>query len=105
MAFADLIAATDVAARKHLGGVPVTYAPEEGEAVEVTGIFDASYVLVLDDGVESVAPVVWLALSDLPADPGTDAATLTIDGQDYKIRRTLKRDEMGSILLALHEVA
>jgi len=107
VAFLDLVAAADRAAQDHLGGVAVTYEPEGGVAVEVTGIFDAAHVLPATQGraeIEQVGPVLWVRLEDLPVDPDIDEPTITIAGTDYKIRER-QRDGAGSIRLLLHRVS
>lgn len=106
MAFADLVAQVDRAALSTLGGEPVTYAPEVGSAVEVTGIFDAQYVLAkggAEAGVEALGPAVFLRLEDLPVDPEEDEPTLTIGGVDYRVTER-RPDGMGGIVLALRLV-
>jgi hypothetical protein len=108
MSFADLIAQTDRAVQEHLGGVTVTYAPEVGDAVEVTGIFDAAFMLVApgNSSVEQAGPAVWLRLEDLPVHPDDDEPTLTIDGQDYTVReRQTDGPDGGTIRLLLHHAA
>lgn len=106
MAFADLVAAADRAAQLALGGELVTYAPQLGAPVQVTGIFDEVYVLAkgtAEAGVEALGPAVFFRLSDLPIDPEDDEPTLTIRAVDYRVteRRT---DGMGGIVLALRRV-
>lgn len=103
MAFSDLIASADRAARDHLGGVAVVYAPEVGDAVEVRGIFDARFVIADqgEAGVEQVAPAVWLELDELPVHPDDDEPTLTIEGRQYRVRER-QPDGMGTIRLLLH---
>lgn len=103
MAFADLVAAADRAALVHLGGVSVIYRPDEGDEVEVDGIFDASYVRV-ETGtgdVESVGPAVWLRIADLPVDPEDDDPELEIGGLTYAVHER-QRDGIGTIRLLLH---
>lgn len=104
MTFADLVSRVDDAARDHLGGVPVTYAPGVGDTVEVTGISDANYVLADPDGevgVEIVGPAVFLRLSELPSDPDDDDPTITITGSEYSVRAR-RRDSLGGVVLMLH---
>ena len=103
MAFADLIAGVDRAAQKLLGGETVIYHPAIGEPVNVTGIFDAQFVLDKGDGnagVETLGPAVFLRLEDLPADPEQDEPTLTIGGVDYRVIEH-RPDGLGGIVLAL----
>lgn len=103
MAFADLVAAADVAIREHLGGVTVTYQPEVGDAVAVGGMFDAQYRLIdpVNAGVEQTVPAVFLRLADLPADPDDDEPQLTIDGVTYSVRER-QPDGLGGIRFLLH---
>jgi hypothetical protein len=103
MAFADLVASIDDAVREHLGSVSVEYQPESGDAVEVDGLFDATYVLVDEGnaGVEQVGPAVWLKLDDLPVHPDDDEPQLTIAGKLYRVRER-QPDGMGTIRLLLH---
>lgn len=106
MAFSDLIALADRAVRDRLGSVPVVYAPAVGAPVNITGIFDANYVLADEghSGVEQVTPAVWLNLADLPLHPDLDEPQLSINGTLYKVRER-QPDTMGSIRLLLHRVA
>jgi len=102
-AFAELLVQVDRAAQAHLGGGPVVYRPAVGQPVEVTGIFDAQYVLAqgqAEAGVEALGPAVFLRLEDLPADPEQDEPTLTIGGLNYRVTER-KPDGMGGIVLAL----
>ena len=101
--FADLVAAADRAAQAALGGETVTYAPEVGDPVDVTGIFDELYVLAkgsAEAGVETLGPAVFLRLEDLPTDPDDDEPTLTIRSVDYRVTER-RPDGMGGIVLAL----
>lgn len=103
MVFADLVAAADRAVQDHLGGVAVVYRPEDGEEVEVTGMFDEQYVRV-DSGtgdVEQVGPAVWLRLADLPVDPEDDDPEIEIGGRTYRAHER-QRDGLGAIRLLLH---
>jgi hypothetical protein len=103
MTFAELVAGADRAVHATLGGELVTYAPAEGGPVEVTGIFDAVYVLAsgnAEAGVETTGPAVFLRLEDLPVDPEDDEPTLTIRGVAYRVTER-RPDSMGGIVLAL----
>lgn len=105
MAFADLVSAADRAIQGHLGSVKVIYRPEPelGDPVIVDGMFDASFVF-LDQGeagVESVGPVVFLLLVDLPVHPEDCNPRITINGVDYKVRER-QVDSLGGIKLFLH---
>jgi hypothetical protein len=107
MAFADLVAQTDRAVQGLLGSATVTYAPAEGDPVEVIGMFDENYILVLPEnaGVESAGPSVFLRLEDLPVHPDDDDPVLTIAGVDYTIReRQTDGSAGGGIRLLLHKV-
>jgi hypothetical protein len=107
MSFADLIAAADRVVHSKLGGEVVTYAPEVGDAVPVTGIFDEQYVLAkgtAEAGVETLGPAVFFRLEDLPVDPEDDEPTLTIRGDAYRVIER-RPDGMGGIVLALRLVA
>jgi hypothetical protein len=105
MAFSDLVAKIDRAVQGHLGGVDVVYAPAVGDAVTVTGMFDAAYVL-LDQGqsgVEQIVPAVWLRLEDLPVHPDEDEPALTIAGNTYRVReRHVDSVDGGTVRLLLH---
>jgi len=103
MTFSALLERADVAVRGILGGT-VNYAPSVGIAVDVTGIFDAVYVKVDagEAGVSSTGPAVFLRLEDLPSDPTTDAATVTVAGIAYSIREA-EPDGQGGVLLLLHK--
>lgn len=104
MAFSDLVASVDSAARAHLGGVAVNYAPGSGDPVDVVGIFDANFVLAEADaelGVELVGPAVFLRVDELPTDPDSDDPAITVAGQTYSVRAR-RRDSLGGIVLMLH---
>jgi anti-sigma factor ChrR (cupin superfamily) len=105
MAFTDLVEDVDRAVQQHLGGVTVVYQPEAGDAVTVTGMFDATYVL-LDQGnagVEQVTPAVWLRLEDLPVHPSEDDPVITVNGTTYRVReRQVDSVDGGSVRLLLH---
>ncbi len=105
MSFADLVAAADRAAQTLLGGEIVTYAPQVGEPVEVTGMFDEQYVLTkasANAGVEVTVPAVFFRLEDLPEDPRDEdiEPTLTIRGVEYRVTAR-PTDGMGGITLVL----
>lgn len=103
MSFFEHIAEIDRTVQEHLGGVPVIYRPAVGEPVEVTGMFDAQYVLVKGSaaaGVESRGPAVFLRLADLPSDPDQDDPILTIQGTDYRVSER-RPDDVGGIVLVL----
>lgn len=107
MSFADLVAQIDRAAQRLLGGELVTYAPQVGAPVQVTGIFDANYVLVKGDahaGVEATEPAVFFRFSDLPVDPENDEPTITIRGLAYKVIER-RPDDMGGIVLVLRRTS
>lgn len=103
MDFAAHLASADAAVVGHLGA-EVTYTPGVGDAVPVTGIFDAAHEQVDagQPGVTSSGPAVFLRLSDLPSDPETDTdATVTVDGVLYRPWEPAK-DGQGGVLLRLH---
>ena len=78
MAFSDLVEAADRAAMASLGGEVVTYAPQSGAPVQITGIFDAMFSLAKGDamaGVETLGPAVFFRFDDLPVDPENDDPT------------------------------
>jgi hypothetical protein len=110
MGFADLVARADAAVLGHLGSVPVTYAPEVGDPVVVSGVFDDNFELQVEPntaGVENYALSVWLSAAEvakLPEDPRSGSAnpTLTIGGQNYTIRER-PYDSFGGVRLLLHE--
>lgn len=115
MGYADLVAKADRVALRELGGEPVTYAPQVGAPVVVTGIFDAQYVLAkgsAEAGVEMRVPAVFLRLEDLPTDPEQDDPTITIGAApgrtaslvgNYRVREH-EPDGMGGIVLGLHKI-
>lgn len=101
--FAELVAATDRVAQAKLGGETVTYTSPSGPPVDVTGIFDPSYVLAKGDaqaGVEALGPAVFVRLEDLPAELEDDEPTLTIRSVDYRVIERLP-DGMGGVVLRL----
>jgi hypothetical protein len=106
--FDTLIRRVDRAAQSQLGGELVTYAPAVGAPVQVTGIFDANYVLVTgsigNTGVEALGPAVFFRLEDLPVDPEDDEPILTIRGVDYKVLER-RPDDMGGIVLAIRRAS
>lgn len=104
MTWPSLIEQMDRACLTHLGGVPVVYSPEDGDPVTVTGIFDARYLRVDagQAGVGSVAPAVFLRLSDLPTDPDDDEPTITVEGVTYHVDAPPEKDGQGGVRLILH---
>ena len=105
-AFDELVARIDRAILANLGSVPVTYQPAVGDPVEVTGMFDAQYVLAdssAEASVETLGPAVFLLLEDLPTDPVDDEPTLTIRGRNYRVR-SRSPDGFGGILLGLRGI-
>lgn len=105
-AFAELVAATDRIVLSLLGGAPVVYQPAIGDAVHVSGVFDALYVLAQGDaeaGVGTLGPAVFLLLADLPIHPELDEPTLTIGGLTYRVFER-RPDGLGGIVLALRLV-
>lgn len=104
--FSELVAQADRAVQVALGGELVTYAPEDGDPVEVTGVFDEQYVLAkgsADAGVETLGPAVFFRLDDLPVEPEDDEPTLTIRGSNYRVTER-RPDGIGGIVLALRRV-
>ena len=102
MDWACHLATADRAVLQHLGG-PVLYAPRGGDAVEVRGIFDRSYVRVDagEPGISSRGPAVFLLLADLPSDPETDEPTITVAGVSYRVTEA-EPDGQGGVRLLLH---
>lgn len=102
MVFPELVAQMD---RAVLGmGGTVRYTRDLGEALDVTGIFDAAYLRVAagEAGVESASPAVFILLADLGFDPDEDEdPTITVAGIDYGVRER-KRDGQGGIVFLLH---
>lgn len=103
MSFTALLAQADALTLDTLGE-SVTYTPSVGAAVSVTGIFDEQYqrVEVGTPGVSSSGPAVSLLLSDLPSDPTTDNATVTIRSTTYSIKEA-QPDGQGWVVLQLQE--
>jgi hypothetical protein len=101
MGFTDLLASADRAALQHLGST-VRYAPKVGDPVEVRGIYDAAYLkaTVGQAGVSGSVPAVFLMLSDLPEDPSSGNATITVDGASFKVRE-VQKDGQGGVVLQL----
>lgn len=108
MGFFDTVERADRLCLAHLGAVPVTYAPSVGDPVVVQGLFDRPYDLIVEGvaeyGVEQRAPMVFLLLEDLPADPDTDEPTLTIAGQNYEVVERKPDAERAGVTLVLHAV-
>jgi hypothetical protein len=103
--FAAILGAADRAVLQHLGGT-VRYVPGVGPAIDVRGVFEASYVRADagDAGVASSGPVVFLQLADLPLDPAEDDPTITVEGVSYKLREPPRKDGAGGVLLFLHRI-
>lgn len=103
MGFADLVAAADRAVLANLGGVEVVYTPVFGSPVTVTGVFDEDTF----GGPDLSGPAVFVRLEDLPEDPMTQGATVTISGTVYTIRAVepyTQAASQGGIRLWLVEV-
>src|SRR5574343_1839729 len=97
MAFSDLVADADRAVQDHLGGVTAIYQPENGEAVDVTVMFDRSYQREDGNahaGVEELSLAVFVRVDDLPIHPDEDEPRLTIDGEEFRVRER-QPDGMG----------
>jgi hypothetical protein len=105
MVWPALLEMADRATLSAFGDSTITYSPSAGSPVTVSGIFDATYVIV-ETGhadVASSGPAVFLRLSDLPSDPEQDTPIITISDADYSVRE-VKKDGQGSVLLLLHMV-
>lgn len=104
MAFSDLVSEMDRTITEAVGG-PVSYTPDGGVAVEVDGVFDASYQLAVtsETGVMATAPAVFFRLEDLPDDPVVDSnQSITYGGVTYNVTE-VKPDGQGGVMLLLHE--
>jgi hypothetical protein len=101
--FATLLAQIDQVTLAQLGE-DVVYAPSVGDAEIVSGVFDEAYVRADagNAGASSSEPAVFLTLADLPSDPRTDEATITIRDVAYAIREA-KPDGQGGVLVFLQE--
>lgn len=105
MGFGAWLASADGVAREHLGDL-CTYRSGTGLAVDVHGIFDASYALVdpQQPGISSHTPAVFLRQAELPGDVVNDvAARVTHAGVEYSVRE-VKPDGLGGVFLLLHRV-
>lgn len=112
--FDQLVARADRTAQAVLGGETVTYTPEAGPPVDVTGVFDAVFVLAkgtANSGVEATAPAVWVRLEDLPENPEDGEPTVTIYDApnrapelvgDYRVIERMP-DGIGSVVLVLRK--
>lgn len=102
MAWPSHLALADRAVLEHLGG-PVIYEPFDGDAVEVTGVFDEAYVRadVGHAGISGSGPAVFFRLSDLPSDPEVDDPTIIVNGSRYRVRE-VEPDGQGGVHLLLH---
>lgn len=85
-------------------GVDTQYRPDDGEPIEVRGIFmnpyrraDASHA-----GVSSSSPAVFYRLADLPGNPDEHAAEVAVDGATYRVT-DVQPDGDGGVLLLLHK--
>lgn len=106
MRFASLLASVDRSVLDVLGET-VTYTPGEGDAVEVTGIFDAVYTRVDagQAGVSTSGPSVWLLLADLPTGAADDEdATVTVAAVEYAIKES-EPDGKGGLRLLLKKLS
>lgn len=106
MAFSDLVESVDSAVRSTLGGEStIVYTPTVGDAETVEGVFD----LIAVESEFGVAreqdriPAVFVRLADLPSDPESDNATITVDGTDYAIRECEPDSISGSVRILLRE--
>jgi hypothetical protein len=101
MSWTGLVGGLNGAVLAHFGE-PTTYSPKVGQAVQVTGIFDAAYVRVEagEAGVSSGGPAVFYRLADLPVDPADDEPEITVGGVTYAVRET-KKDGQGGLVLLL----
>lgn len=86
----------------------MTYAPEVGAPVTITGIFDEQYVLVkgsADASVEALGPAVFVLLADLPGiDVVDDDPTITIRSVTYKVNER-RPDGIGGVVLQLRRTS
>lgn len=110
MAFSDHLSRADRLAQAALGG-PVRYVTEVGDAVDVTGIFDAAYVRtnLSDATVIGSGPAVFVLLSDLRTalgdpsyDPENDEPTIIVNGTQYRARE-VRQDGTGTVVFILSE--
>lgn len=116
MSFADLIGDVDREVIAAFGDsedgepVPVTYTPDGGVGVPVTGIFDEQYELVKgspEAGVSAMtAPGLFVRFDDLPEDPMDEDSdpTVTIRSVDYRVIECVPAGQ-GSIVLVLRRKA
>lgn len=105
MAFADLVTGCDRVALSLLGGTTVVYRSQYEDPVEVTGLFDAQYVLVRpgEAGSESAGPALFVRLEDLPVHPDEDEPEIEIGDKVYRVHER-QPDGVGGIRLLLHRV-
>lgn len=107
MTFADLLAMADRSVRQDLDGGTITYTTGTGTPVVIAALFDNPYERIDTNvghaGVQSAAPTVFVAVSDLPVDPTADVgATVTRNAVTYKVTE-VKPDGLGGVLLLLQE--
>jgi len=107
MDFRALISGMDSAAIGSLSGPEeVVYRSGYGDAVAVSGIFDAYHTNPNEGEMGAVmyTPAFFTTTAQLSSDPAVDPdATLTVDGTEYTIREP-KKDGQGAVLLLLHLV-
>lgn len=110
MPFSDLVAATDRAALRHLGG-SVSYVPRGSgnlTPITVNGVFDLeSSDPRGDPQVAAVGPALFLREADLVTAAGEPFVAraddgVLVNGAEYRVREP-KRDGMGGVLLHLQE--
>jgi hypothetical protein len=81
-------------------GSDVEYTPDGGSPVTIKGVFDNAWVEV--EGVQSLRPVLRIALSALESAPGK-GDQVQIDSTNYRVVES-RKDEHGGTSLILKKV-
>lgn len=87
-------------------GVPIIYAPDEGEEIELNAVWDDNYVGVDPDTgaqVTSTSPRAGIRIADLGDITPTKDDRVTKGGQEYRIS-DFQKDGQGGAMLFLHRV-
>ncbi|OFZ54973.1 MAG: hypothetical protein A2428_03105 [Bdellovibrionales bacterium RIFOXYC1_FULL_54_43] len=81
-------------------GTPVSYTPNGGDEIQISGVFSNAHILVEVGGVPQsmTAPTLGIRLADLPAKPTKDDQ-ITIKGLNYRITDSQEDGEGGTTLI------
>ncbi len=77
-------------------GQDVEYTPDEGSPVTIKGVFDNAYVEV--EGIQSLRPILRIALAALEEEPGK-GDQVEIESVTYKVVESRKDEHGGTTLI------